>query len=607
MPPRRASARTKPSSTLVEAVQNMPLVEPVIPVVAPADPLVKPSVDAEEMERAVDDASERVLSKRKRAQKSAYTDGNSSSSSLSELGSPEPKPAPKKRKPKAAAAKASGPVGDGEVKEEEGEVKPKKATPKKSRIAKDEPVYDEDGNEVVKKKRKPREYPKKVYEIPEVEKKTTTFKGRLGYACLNTVLRSTKPDSIFCSRTCRIASIEDEGMELPKGLALMNVRDLKTMIQWNEDNNIRFMRMSSEMFPFASHAKYGYDLSFADAELREAGDLAKKYGHRLTMHPGQFTQLGSPRKPVIDSSIRELEYQCEIMDRMGLDQDGVMIIHMGGIFGDKEATLERFRENFTTKLKDNVKARLVLENDEICYNVDDLFPLCESLSIPIIFDYHHDWINPSSTPPTELIPRIAETWHKRGIKMKQHLSEPRPGAVSVMERRAHADRCKSLPVGLPDDVDLMIEAKDKEQAVFELYRIYDLAPVIHDNLRPPDPSPSMQTKGRKSNLKKKTKSTGEVDPTTGSPILLSDIEKEGDGGVGDEGIGEDGEVVPAADDPGMEVGEGEKGKGKAKGAKAKGGRGKKVKEEVVAEDEESAAPVAAKKKAGRPKKVKAEE
>lgn len=97
--------------------------------------------------------------------------------------------------------------------------------------------------------------------------------------------------------------------------------------------------MSSEMFPFASHEKYGYSLEYADKELKEAGDLAKKYGHRLTMHPGQvsdiqadvvgcspkFTQLGSPKPAVIRASVRELEYQCEIMDRMGLDKDGVMM------------------------------------------------------------------------------------------------------------------------------------------------------------------------------------------------------------------------------------------------------------------------------------------
>jgi UV DNA damage endonuclease len=48
-------------------------------------------------------------------------------------------------------------------------------------------------------------------------------------------------------------------------------------------------------------------------------------------------------------------------------------------------------------------------------------------------------------------------WSKKGIKVKQHLSEPRPGAVTVIEKRAHADRCHSLPEALPDDVDLMIE------------------------------------------------------------------------------------------------------------------------------------------------------
>lgn len=42
------------------------------------------------------------------------------------------------------------------------------------------------------------------------------------------------------------------------------------------------MRMSSEMFPFASHPEYGYTLEYAQEELTAAGHLAKKYGHRLT-------------------------------------------------------------------------------------------------------------------------------------------------------------------------------------------------------------------------------------------------------------------------------------------------------------------------------------
>lgn len=52
-----------------------------------------------------------------------------------------------------------------------------------------------------------------------------------------------------------------------------------------------------------------------------------------------------------------------------------------------------------------------------------------------------------------------ETWKRKGIRVKQHLSEPRPGAVTVPERRAHADRCQSLPEALPEDMDLMIEVR----------------------------------------------------------------------------------------------------------------------------------------------------
>ncbi|WRT69727.1 UV damage endonuclease UvdE [Kwoniella shivajii] len=624
--------------TLISALEHMPppgLIKTERDTTSDSDEALTPmtSEQEEDVKTAVDKAVSRSLSKRKRATKDVtYEEGSEFSAEASELSElevqkktpkrkaatrqvkvkaeeefsaeeselselEEPKKTPKK---KATPRKAKAKVEEGEEENGETPKKAKKVTPKKSRIAKDEPEYDEDGNEIVKKKRKAKVHVKKVYEIPDVEKKTTTFKGRLGYACLNTVLRGEKPESIFCSRTCRIASIEEEGMELPKGLALMNVRDLKTMIQWNEDNKIRFMRMSSEMFPFASHAKYGYDLSFADEGLKEAGALAKKYGHRLTMHPGQFTQLGSPKPNVIEASIRELDYQCEIMDRMEIGIEGVMIIHMGGIYGDKESTLARFKENYTTRLKDNVKKRLVLENDEICYNVDDLMPLCNELNIPIIFDYHHDWIYPSSEPPSVLIPKIAETWKKRGIPMKQHLSEPRPGAESVMERRAHADRCKSLPEDLPDDVDLMIEAKDKEQAVFELYRIYGLEDVIHDNLRPPDPNPGMHTKGRKSSLKKKVKETGDVD-SEGEPINLSDIEKEGDGGTRDTSV-VDGHVKNAINDAGMEV----DGMAPAIGKKPKGRAKRKSPGDTETEPKVEEQQTAAKKKRT-PKKVKKEE
>ena len=76
---------------------------------------------------------------------------------------------------------------------------------------------------------------------------------------------------------------------------------------------------------------------------------------------------------------------------------------------------------------------------------------------------------PSILPLSTLIPVINSTWLRKGIKPKQHLSSPRPGCENgtVMEKRAHSDRCYTLPEELvlppPDgetestEVDLMIE------------------------------------------------------------------------------------------------------------------------------------------------------
>jgi UV DNA damage endonuclease len=341
------------------------------------------------------------------------------------------------------------------------------------------------------------------------------WKGRLGYACLNTYLRNASPP-VFSSRTCRITSILENrhplkdpsqpahatknrpdkdqaadnkrGQAFVEGLALANARDIPKMLRWNDKYGIKFLRLSSEMFPFASHDIYGYKLApFASEALAEAGRVAAQLGHRLTTHPGQFTQLGSPRKEVIDASIRDLEYHSELLTLLNLpeqiNRDAVMILHMGGIFGDKAATLDRFRKNYA-RLDQKIKNRLVLENDDVCYSVHDLLPICEELNIPLVLDFHHhniifdqDKIREGTLDIMDLYPRIKATWTRKGITQKMHYSEPTPGSITGRQRRKHNPRVATLPPCAPD-MDLMIEAKDKEQAVFELMRTFKL-PGFH--------------------------------------------------------------------------------------------------------------------------------
>ncbi|KAL2681247.1 UV-damage endonuclease [[Neocosmospora] mangrovei] len=336
------------------------------------------------------------------------------------------------------------------------------------------------------------------------------WSGRLGYACLNTYLRNASPP-VFSSRTCRIASILDHrhplqhpsepehptknrpdkskpadrerGLKYVQELGLANARDIVKMIRWNHKYGIKFMRLSSEMFPFASHEEYGYKLApFAADVLAEAGKVAAELGHRLTTHPGQFTQIGSPRKEVVAAAVRDLEYHNEMLSLLKLpeqmDRDAVMILHMGGVYGDKEATLNRFRENYV-KLSDGVKRRMVLENDDVAWSVHDLLPICEELNIPLVLDYHHHNIifDSSMREGTQdiigLYDRIRKTWTRKGITQKMHYSEQTAGAVTPRERRKHSARVKTLPP-CAHDMDLMIEAKDKEQAVFELMRTFKL-------------------------------------------------------------------------------------------------------------------------------------
>lgn len=225
----------------------------------------------------------------------------------------------------------------------------------------------------------------------------------------------------------------------------------------------------------------------------------------------------------MNAAIRDLEYHDELLSLLKLppqqDRDAVMILHMGGMFaenGGKPATLDRFRKNYIT-LPESIKRRLVLENDDVVWSVHDLLPICEELNIPLVLDYHHhnivfdtDKIREGTfdISQPEISERITRTWTRKGIKQKMHYSEQCPGTVTPRDRRKHSPRVATLPP-CPPDADLMIEAKDKEQAVFELMRRFKLpghqliADVVaheredQDRPAPPVKKPKKTAKKRK--------------------------------------------------------------------------------------------------------------
>jgi UV DNA damage endonuclease len=161
-----------------------------------------------------------------------------------------------------------------------------------------------------------------------------------------------------------------------------------------------------------------------------------------------------------------LEYQAQLAEAVGAD---VINIHAGGVYGDKELALKRFCQVFPV-LSDSVKNRLTLENDDVSYTVRDLLPVCEKLSIPLVYDVHHHRCNPDGLSVEEATILAGETWSKAGREQHCHISSPKAGWESGSPR-PHADYID--PADFPDcwrgrKMTVDIEAKAKELAVVRL-------------------------------------------------------------------------------------------------------------------------------------------
>jgi UV DNA damage endonuclease len=258
-------------------------------------------------------------------------------------------------------------------------------------------------------------------------------------------------------------------------LALHNARALRDAIGWCAAHDIGAFRVSSGILPLYTHPVVGWRLAGrgASAEigsaLRAAGELRRQTGVRLSFHPDQFVVPGSANPAVVAASLLELEYQAEVAELIGAEQ---LTIHGGGAHGGKQASLERLVTNLGD-LSRRARERVVLENDDRVFTVEDLLPICARLDAPFVYDVHHHRCNPDRFEVAEATELAAATWH--GREPWTHLSSPALG-WNGNDPRPHADyiRTSDVPpswVGRSLTID--VEAKAKERAVLRLRRWFD--------------------------------------------------------------------------------------------------------------------------------------
>lgn len=278
---------------------------------------------------------------------------------------------------------------------------------------------------------------------------------------------SLSDNSLSTNHTCTLKNLSKESV-LQK--TAQNAADLIALLEFAHANNIKVFRLGNSFIPFLSHPSFDPSWREDLAPLLDATkERLRDFDIRITQHPGQYTLLSSPREDVTQNSLDELRASFWLFDRLGIDEEGIILIHGGGAYDDKESALERVAE----RIKENswLKERLALENDERIFHAQEINALCLEVGIPFVFDIYHHSLNPSPFERELFI----KSYGKRRAKV--HLSSKGEGRFGnhgdyIFEEDFNS--LKELFGEMIYNIDIMIEAKQKEEAIKRLRSYYEL-------------------------------------------------------------------------------------------------------------------------------------
>ncbi|WP_050613770.1 UV DNA damage repair endonuclease UvsE [Bacillus testis] len=300
---------------------------------------------------------------------------------------------------------------------------------------------------------------------------------RLGYVAMSKHVKNASPSKTMSfAQFSKIADREAAIAKLER-IAQMNLHNCLRLLRHNAAHNIAFFRLSSKLIPLANHPSLK-DWAYMEP-LREALKEIKCFlmehpNVRVDFHPDHFVLLNSTDTSIFKNSIQTLGMHYQLLKGMGIDPAHRCVLHVGGGYDDKEQALEQFVHNWGL-VPPRIQKMVILENDDKVFNVRDTLYLCEKLGIPFVFDYHHYLVNHTKEESIqEEWPRIAATWGQSELPVKVHISSPK----SEADCRAHAELIDlemfwdfvGLVKGTVAQIDVMIEAKGKDEALFQLVR-----------------------------------------------------------------------------------------------------------------------------------------
>ena len=296
---------------------------------------------------------------------------------------------------------------------------------------------------------------------------------KIGYPCINQSL-GKKTISTF-----RLASYSEE--KLIKAVSY-NLKVFKEILDFNIQHNFLFFRISSEIIPFASHPICKFDWeNYFKKDLYYIGQIVKEKKIRISMHPDQFVILNSPNNEVVKNGLREINYQTAFLNAMDLDNTAKIQIHVGGTYNGKISSLERFIKIYNTLLSDEIRSRLVIENDDYRYSLNDCLRIHNKTNIPVLLDVFHQECMNDGQSIQNAVRSADSTWDKNrdGLLMMDYsIQEPN------FRKGKHAStldeiKFKNFIFSTNDfSYDLMLEIKDKEKSATRARLILDQSLIL---------------------------------------------------------------------------------------------------------------------------------
>ena len=296
------------------------------------------------------------------------------------------------------------------------------------------------------------------------------MKVRLGYVALSKAL-----DDVTTSSTITYTNYINKNYNTSKLLEITknNLDSLYEIIKYNVKNNFHFYRLTSKLVPLATHDKVDFDyITPLLDEYKKIGKLINDNNIRVDTHPDQYAVLNSMDSKIVKNTVEILEYHYKIMDAIGI-KDKIIILHVGSSACGKKASITRFINNFN-KLPNHIKKCIAVENDDKIYNIKDVLELCHKINVPMVLDYHHFICNNEKEDINDYLKEIIDTWNGKIPKM--HFSSPK--SKLKKEFRSHSDyinkECFIKFINIlkkqDKDIDIMLEAKAKDDAVSRLAR-----------------------------------------------------------------------------------------------------------------------------------------